>query len=66
MKISELTSGFGIYTSNEEGKLLQKLGDPSYLNSYGERERVVIENMIRKGLVIKIGSTNPVVVKNEI
>jgi len=66
MKISDLIEDFGIYTTNEEGKLLQNMADPRHLHSYSEREQVVIENMIRKGLVIKIGNnTNPIVVANE-
>ena len=66
MKISELISGFGIYTTNEEGKLLQRLDQPVPMGSFSAHDRVVIENMIRKNLVIKIGGINPIVVANEI
>lgn len=66
MKISELVEDFGIYTTNEEGKLLQYMNNPKHLLTFTEREQIVIENMIRKGLVVKIGhNNNPIVVANE-
>lgn len=66
MRVSELIEDFGIYTTNEEGKLLQKMNQPLHMSAYSAREQVVIENMIRKGLVIKIGNLNPIVVANEL
>jgi hypothetical protein len=67
MQISEIISGFGIYTTNEEGKILQHMNDPQHLLTYNDHDQVIIERMIRKGLVIKIGNTNnPIVVKNEL
>lgn len=66
MQISELVKDFGIYTTNEEGKLLRQMTDPRHLHTYNDHEQVVIENMIRKGLVVKIGhNNNPIVVANE-
>jgi hypothetical protein len=66
MKISELIGEFEIFTTNEERRMLSKLSSPAYLDSFSEREQVIIEGMIRKSLVIKIGSRNPKVVANEL
>lgn len=65
MKINELLNGFSIYKSKEEEHMLERLVSPIFLDSFDERERFIIEGMIRKSLVIKIGSTNPRVVANE-
>jgi hypothetical protein len=66
MKINELLNGFSIYTSLEEDSLLKKLDTPVFLDSFSERERFIIENMIRKSLVIKIGNDRPRVIANEL
>jgi len=65
MNINELISGFEIYITNEEREVLDRLTRPIKLTALNERERVIVENMIRKSLVIKIGHTDPSVVKNE-
>ena len=65
MKINELLQGFSIYTSLEEERVLKKLSTPAYLSDFNERDQVIIEGMVRKSLVIKIGSKNPKVVANE-
>ena len=65
MNINELINGFEIYTTNEEREVLDRLTRPIKLTALNERERVIVENMIRKSLVIKIGHTDPSVVKNE-
>jgi hypothetical protein len=66
MKINELLTGFSIYKSLEEEAMLKKLQAPAFLNTFSERERFIIEGMIRKSLVIKIGHTNPKVIANEL
>jgi hypothetical protein len=66
MKINELLNGFTIYTSREEDAMLQRLQGPVFLESFNERDRFIIEGMIRKSLVIKIGNTNPRVIANEL
>jgi hypothetical protein len=66
MKINELLSGFAIYTNLEEDAMLKRLQSPVFLNSFNERERFIIEGMVRKSLVIKIGSQNPRVIANEL
>ncbi len=65
MRLNELISGFEIFTSNEEKAMLKHLDNVTYLSSFSEREQVVIEQLIRKSLVIKIGTTNPKVIANE-
>lgn len=65
MKINELVGDFKIWTNNEEKELLSKLGSAAYLESFNEHDRFIIEGMIRKSLVIKIGDTNPRVIANE-
>ena len=51
MKINELLNNFEIFTTNEEYKLLAKLDIETPLQSFPERQRFVIENMIKKSLV---------------
>lgn len=65
MKINELLSGFKIFTSREEETILKKLVSPAYLSSFSEREQFIIEGLIRKSLVIKIGTENPRIISNE-
>lgn len=65
MNINELISGFEIYTTNEERDVLARLKKPIKMTALTDREKVIVENMIRKSLVIKIGHTDPSVVKNE-
>tara|TARA_Y100000114_G_C11721614_1_gene308795 strand:+ start:685 stop:897 length:213 start_codon:yes stop_codon:yes gene_type:complete len=66
MKLNELINSFEIQTSNEEKNLLDKMDSVTPLNVYGEREQRIIENLIRKSLVLKTYSEgNIMVVKNE-
>lgn len=66
MKISELISDFQVYTSKEDRDILKKMSEPLPLSMFTDREQVVIENLIRRGLVIKIGQRDAMVVRNEI
>jgi hypothetical protein len=65
MKINELISNFEIWTTNEEAMMLSRLTKPVLLSSMNEHEQVIINNMIRKSLVIKVGNKDPMVVINE-
>lgn len=65
MKLNELVKSFEIYTSNEEKAVLKRLQDPQPLSSFSEHDKFVIEGLIRKSLVIKIGQDNPRVIANE-
>lgn len=65
MKVNELVSNFTIFTTLEEEAMLKKLQRPVLLHDFSERDQFIIEGMIRKSLVIKIGDHNPRVVANE-
>ena len=65
MKINELITGFEVWTTNEERKLLKKLDKPVKLRSLSEEDQFKIASMIRKSLVTKVGFDDPSVVKNE-
>ena len=65
MKINELLGEFGIYTTNEEGQLLKKLQQPVKLRQLSEHDQFIVQAMIRKSLITKIGHNDPTVVANE-
>lgn len=65
MKINELIKDFEIWTTNEESKLLEKLQKPIKLSSLDEHDQFVVQSMIRKSIIKKIGQQDPVVVINE-
>ena len=65
MKINELVEGFEIFKTNEERALLDKLKNVNFLSSFSDHEQFIIEGMVRKSLVIKIGTENPRVIANE-
>jgi hypothetical protein len=65
MKINELIGNFVIWTTREEDAMLRRLESVSYLNSFNEHDQFIIEGLIRKSLVIKIGDSNPKVIANE-
>jgi hypothetical protein len=65
MKINELLNGFTIYTTREEDAMMERLKTAVPLSSFNEHDQFIIEGMIRKSLIIKIGSNNPRVVANE-
>lgn len=66
MKLNDLISSFTIALSNEENSLLDRMDTVSPLTSFTERERFVIENLIRKSMVSKIARGNSImVVKND-
>ena len=54
MKINELLQDFHIQRSNEEQKVLDKCTELRSFDSFPERERFILENLIRKALVSKI------------
>jgi len=60
MKLNELIKDFTIYTTNEEKLLLEQLSDkPIKISSLLEREQILVQNLIRKSLVTKIGYNDP-------
>jgi len=63
MRVDEVAS---TYTSNEEQTVLNKMTAAQMIESYTERERFIIEGLIRKSLVTKFQYNNSyLVVKNE-
>ena len=63
MKLNELVGEFSIQTTNEEKEVLARMKDyPMHLISFPERERFVIEGLIRKALVSKITNNGSVMV----
>jgi len=54
MKINELLHKFTIQCTNEERAVLTKCNHVRSLDSYSERDRFVIEGLIRKALVSKL------------
>jgi hypothetical protein len=66
MKINELIQDFTIQCTNEERAVLKRCNDLRSLDSYSERDRFVIEALIRKALVSKLIQDGTVmVVANE-
>ena len=66
MKINELIQDFHIQRSNEEQEVLDKCKELRSFDSFPERERFILENLIRKALVSKIVEGKTVmVVANE-
>ena len=62
MKLNELISDFIIATSNEEKKMLESITGLTPIDSFDERERFIIENLIRKSLVSKVRHDNVIMV----
>ena len=60
-----ILDGFSIFTTNEEKKLLSKLQKPKRLSSLAEHDQFIVQGMIRKSLITKIGMKDPMVVANE-
>lgn len=67
MKIVDLLESFTISVSNEEQKLLDKLNGPRDVDSFSERDKFIIDGLIRKNLVVKVKHNRSYsVVKNSI
>ena len=66
MKINELIKSFHVYTTNEEKTILDKLKTPVLLSSLSEHDQFIIEQLVKKSLVVKIGTSNPTVVSNNV
>jgi len=65
MKINELISDFEIWTTNEERDLLKRLKEPTKIAALDEHDQFRVQAMIRKNLLIKVGTENPTVIANE-
>lgn len=58
MKLNELISSFTIALSNEESKVLESIRGVMPLDSFNERDRYVIENLVKKSVVVKMKHGN--------
>ena len=57
MKLNELISDFTVFTTIEEQALLSKMPDNEMsIQAYNEREQFILDSLIRKSLVSKIGN----------
>ena len=65
MKVNEILSDFEIWTNRAEKDMLARLDQAKPLNSFAEHDQFTIEGLIRKSLVIKIGTDHPRVIRNE-
>jgi len=66
MRINELIGSFEIYTTNEEKSVLEQISRPLPLDSFEERQQVVIQNLIRKSLISRLSNNGHVyVMKND-
>jgi len=54
MKLNELTRSMEIWTSNEEQQLLAGITEPMPLAAFDERQKTVIESLVRKNLLITV------------
>ena len=54
MKIDDVLKNFEIFTTNEERVVLERMEGIRPMEAYTERERFVIENLVRKSLVSKV------------
>ena len=58
MKSFDLLQNLQIALTNEEADLLDKINKPTMITSMAQREQFVIENLIRKSMLIKIKHNN--------
>lgn len=66
MKLNELISDFSIYVTNEEQGLVETLDRPVPLSAFNERERTIIDNLIRKSVISKVIQNGlTMVIKND-
>ena len=57
MKLNELITDFTVFTTIEEQALLTTMSEKALpYNSYNERQQFILDGLIRKSLVSKIGS----------
>lgn len=54
MKLDDLTTGVKTWCSNEERAVLEGICELRAMASFEERDQTIIENLIRKNLLIKV------------
>lgn len=66
MKLNELITSFTIYMTNEEAALLETIDRPMPWISFNERDKFLLDNLIKKSLVCKVRANGQVlVIKND-
>lgn len=58
MKTHDLFQDLTVALTNEEADLLEKIVKPTIITSMKERDQVVIENLIKKSVLIKVKHNN--------
>lgn len=59
MKIKDVIEQFEIFITNEEHQILEKMEDRFLPRTdFSERERYILENLVRKSLIQKIHKQN--------
>jgi len=53
MKINELIQDFTIFTTNEEKDLIKKIQGECCIDLFTEREKVLVDNLVRKAIMSK-------------
>lgn len=67
MRINEILTDFTVFTTNEEKEILGKISNtPIYINSFNDREQIVIDNLVKKSLLTKINEKPFAMVKNNV
>jgi hypothetical protein len=54
MKVNEFVRHIKVWMNQEERSLLENITEPRVLTSFDEREKSIIESLIRKSLLIKV------------
>jgi hypothetical protein len=54
MRVNEFVRQVDVWTNQEEQNLLEGITEPRVLTSFNERERSIIDSLIRKSLLIKV------------
>lgn len=54
MKVNEFIRTVDVWTSREEQSVLSRITAPVMLSAFEEREKTIIEGLIRKSLLIKV------------
>jgi hypothetical protein len=54
MKVNEFVKNLKVWTSKEEQDLLESITEPTVEAQFDERERTIIDSLIRKSLLIKV------------
>lgn len=62
MKINELISDFAIFMSNEEKLVYKNITEPTPINQFNERQRFLIDNLVRKSMVSKLDKNGLILV----